>query len=402
MDTDKPALVKSRLGWILSGPILFHDPKQTRHCNLSSNQAVQNILEQFWHIEDVEIPSVRKESECERIFRETSNTNESGRYVVQLPMVNSGLRLGNSLDTAISRFYALERKLNRDPELHRRYHDFMTEYQSLGHMSELTESQIGDQIEQMIFYMPHHGVLKEDSITTKLRVVFDASAKSGNGVSLNNVLLAGPCIQEDIFSILLRFRKHNFVMIADIEKMYRMIEVCESQKDLQRIVWRFNSSEPISHYRLNTLTYGTSPASFIATRCLHECAFEKRESFPESAEVVLSDFYVDDLITGANTVHESITLKHEISSMLSAHGFNLRKWASNDMSILESDREENQGSEHFIAKDASHKTLGVQWQSDSDTLHYKINLKVNKNINKRTILSTIAQIFDPMGLIGPV
>ncbi|XP_045461801.1 uncharacterized protein LOC123671941 [Harmonia axyridis] len=132
LGTGKPTLVKSRLGWILSGPILFHDPKQTRHCNLSSNQDGQDILEQFWHIEDVEIPSVRKESECERIFRETLNTDESGRYVVQLPMVNSGLRLGNSLDTAISRYYALERKLNSDPELHRRYHDFMTRVPIVG------------------------------------------------------------------------------------------------------------------------------------------------------------------------------------------------------------------------------------------------------------------------------
>ena len=71
------------------------------------------------------------------------------------------------------------------------------------------------------FYLPHYAVFKESSNTTKLRVVFDASTKSTNGYSLNDNLLVGAIIQDDLFNLLLRFRTHTHVIIADIEKMYR-------------------------------------------------------------------------------------------------------------------------------------------------------------------------------------
>lgn len=75
------------------------------------------------------------------------------------------------------------------------------------------------------YYLPHHGVVKDLSTFTKLRVVFDGSAPSTAGVSLNDTLYTGPKLQEDLFDILLRFRSHQYVLTGDVEKMYRQFLV---------------------------------------------------------------------------------------------------------------------------------------------------------------------------------
>ncbi|XP_026819029.1 uncharacterized protein LOC113557665 [Rhopalosiphum maidis] len=146
----------------------------------------------------------------------------------------------------------------------------MTEYLEIGHMEE-----IKDNVTTMpIFYLPHHAVIKSSSLTTKVRVVFDASAKGSNSIALNDVFMRGPGIQEDLFSILSRFRKHQIVITIDIEKMFKRVEVAKEYRGLQRIVWRKHSREVLRKYQLNTVTYGTTPASFMTTKCLDELARE--------------------------------------------------------------------------------------------------------------------------------
>lgn len=108
---------------------------------------------------------------------------------------------------------------------------------------------------QTFFYLPHLGVT---NLTTKLRVGFDDTCKSGNGILLNNVLMVCPTIQQDEFDILIRFHKYNYILTAGIAKMYRQVIIIEAQRDFQRIVLRFDRNKPITHYRFNTVTYGTS------------------------------------------------------------------------------------------------------------------------------------------------
>lgn len=91
---------------------------------------------------------------------------------------------------------------------------------------------------QVPVYIPHHGVLREASSTTKLRVVFNGSFKSGNGTSLNDHLMIGPKLQQDIAAVITRWRQHRFVYTADIAKMFRQISVHRNDVDFQRILWR--------------------------------------------------------------------------------------------------------------------------------------------------------------------
>ena len=131
----------------------------------------------------------------------------------------------------MKRFELLERRLTRSPVVSEAYHAFMNEYESLSHMYRINDPQ--DQLPH--FYLPHHAIFKESSTTTKTRVVFDGSAHTTAGRSLNDCLMVGPTVQRDLFDIVLCFRKHRYVLTGDVEKMYRQILVHVKDHALQRI-----------------------------------------------------------------------------------------------------------------------------------------------------------------------
>lgn len=104
---------------------------------------------------------------------------------------------------------------------------FMSEYFQLNHMKLASSTVIGPK-----YYLPHHPVFKANSTTTKLRVMFDGSARTKTGISLNDVLLRGPKVQPDIFHILLSFCIHQVAITADVEKMYRQVVITPEDRDL--------------------------------------------------------------------------------------------------------------------------------------------------------------------------
>ena len=132
-------------------------------------------------------------------------------------------------------------------------------------------------------------MFKETSSTTRTRVVFDGSAKSSNGLSLNDLLQVGPTVQPDLYSTVLRFRTYQVCFTADIAKMYRQIIIHPQDRNLQRILWRHSSEQPIQEYQLTTVTYGTSAAPFLATRCLKKLADDNQRKYPKAAQVLSND-----------------------------------------------------------------------------------------------------------------
>lgn len=136
----------------------------------------------------------------------------------------------------------------------------------------------------------------------------------------------GPVIQANFFSIIIRFRCFKYVLCAEITKMYRQILLPEGQTSLQTILWREDPNDSIEAFELVTVTYGTKPALFLAVKCLQQLAEIEKNNFPVAAEVVCRDFYMDDLLTGANAVQELIQLKNDITELLLKGGFELHKW----------------------------------------------------------------------------
>ncbi|GIY18547.1 reverse transcriptase, partial [Caerostris extrusa] len=232
--------------------------------------------------------------------------------------------LGSSRDIAIHRLHQIERRFAKNPCLFSEYHKFMEDYLKLVHMELIPENEI-DVPANSSFYLPHHPVPNKSG--DKFRVVFDGSAKSSTGVSLNDKLMVGPQLQADLTTILIRFRMHKIAMTADIEKMYRQIRLKDS--NFQRIVWRDSPFKPIQDFRLTRIAYGTASAPYLAVKCLQQLAIQEEQNFPLASKAALKDFYVDDLMSGANSTTEALDLQAQLIQMLSSAGLVLRKWASN-------------------------------------------------------------------------
>ncbi|XP_029054961.2 uncharacterized protein LOC114882244 [Osmia bicornis bicornis] len=390
---------KTQLGWVLGGAFTWpnHNRSATSVCHLVTYNDLRLQVEKFWALEEVDVQRKNFNDECESYFRQTTYQDVDGRYIVSIPFKNNVRDLGDSRQQAVRRLYSIERKLTRQPDLRQQYVDFMKEYEMLGHMSRISECPDN---KEPTYYLPHHAVSKATSTTTKVRVVFDGSAKSSSGLSLNDTQLVGPTIQSDLVSILIRFRQHKYVLSADIAKMYRQVLINPKDRRFQRILWRSDPRSPIKEFELNTVTYGTASAPFLATRVLQEIGLKCAQTFPEISRIIISDFYVDDLLTGAQSALEIQKLKTEITRVLSQAGMHLRKWASNCPNIhMASD---GVGNSKEITADKDPKTLGLLWAPTTDELGFTIMPTTSRRVTKRSILSDIAQIFDPLGLIGPV
>ncbi|XP_026466074.1 uncharacterized protein LOC113369720 [Ctenocephalides felis] len=392
-----PILRNSLFGWVLSGA--YKEQTNSNYVGFVSNVQLHEAITKFWNLEEVLEPTIHgSEKVCEEYFSKTVNRTKSGRYIVSLPFKQDKKNeLGDSLQIATSRLLNLEKRFKRNEDLKIAYSEFMNEYLKLGHAVPVPIAELNNPH----YYLPHHPVIKQWG-STKLRVVFDAAAKSSTGVSLNDTLHTGPKLQQELLSILIRFRCWKHVFISDIVKMYRQIKMEKSDQDFQRIVWRKSPQEDIQHYKLTTVTYGTSSAPYLAIRCLNQLAED--ENLPIAAETVKKDCYVDDVISGANTKLEVLDKAKQLTELLSRGGFTLHKWASNCKELLEMlSQQKGECNETFFSDGLGVvKALGLIWKPDEDVFKITTPEQLSSVYTKRNILSSIAQIFDPLGLIAPI
>ena len=207
----EPMAQKTVFGWVLSGPVqdLENPILQAHHSDVEIN----SVLRKFWELEEMPFKKflTPEEKICEEHFVKNHTRDQDGRFVVSLPFNSQVKNIGSSRDQAVSRLNQLERRFRKYPERKKQYVQFMKEYEQLNHMEKISPEEI---TKCPNYYLPHHFVVKEDSSSTKLRVVFDGSAKTNTGVSLNNALMVGPTIQDDLFTLLLRFRCHLIALKA--------------------------------------------------------------------------------------------------------------------------------------------------------------------------------------------
>ncbi|XP_037825830.1 uncharacterized protein LOC119613837 [Lucilia sericata] len=342
-------LRNTKLGWVAYGLMIANGSKPESSVVTTIQTSCDELLQKFWELD--EIPKMNNltvaEKQCEQHFEENFKRLTDGKFEVKLPFKDEQNKLDNS--TIIAK---------RRPE----------------------------------------------STTTKLRVVFDASCKTTTNVSLNDILHTGPRLQEDLFKILLRFRKHRYVFSADIEKVYRQIWISEADRKYQLIFWRWNPEETIKTYALKTVTYGTASAPYLAVKCLQKITDCKEDNFSIESDVIRNDFYMDDLMTGGDCIESLKRVRENIDNILMEYGMPLRKWCTNEKVLL-------QGIDpSYIENDLniesnnlnSVKTLGIVWNPKTDRFSLKCKLEFHNKISKRTILSEVAKLFDPLGLIGSV
>ena len=264
-------LQKKKLGWVVSATIYprITQPKQVVCCATFLRQnsiQPQMSLQNFGKLNKFPVLNIclRKKGTVKIIL----NFTRSEAIPISLLFNERKGDIGDSYEMALRRFHALENKFKKNSALKEKYSEFIQEYLRLGHMSAARDSNR----RHHGFFLPHHAFIKEDNLTTKIRVVFDGSSKSSSGISLKDALMVGPTIYT-------RFRSFHFALSADIEKMYRQIEVTPEDSLYQRILWRENACEPIKIYNLKTVTYGKGSAPFLSTRVLSQLAKDESSSW---------------------------------------------------------------------------------------------------------------------------
>ena len=404
-----PIAQRTNLGWILSGPVTTIEasspqpPAQGFRCSIDHD--LHDLIERFWIQEETPKSSTPAlspdEAECEAHFASTHSRDSTGRYIVRLPFKTTPDNLGDSLTPASRMLSRLTKQFSKDALYYQRYSEFLDEYENLGHMRRVLAYEPEP---KPVFYLPHHGVVRESSSTTKLRVVFNASCHTDNGSSLNEHLHIGEKLQTDLADVVLWWRQFKFVFSSDIEKMFRQIRVHQDDWDFQRILWTPDLSRSQLIFQLVTVTYGLAPAPYLALRVLKQLTLDEGHRFPLAVDILRHGTYVDDAFGGADTPEEARQVLEQLDGLCTAGGFKLQKWTSNDDSILNhlsKDRKATSSSRE-LNDQPLFNALGISWQPLSDDFVFTMSQEDDYSPTKRKVLSKIAQLFDPLGWLSPV
>jgi hypothetical protein len=383
-DLSEPVGLHTVFGCVLFGKVSSPSQQSSQQSlHVVSNDNLQESLSKFWIQEGVPTSSqenlTQAEAACEDHFIRTHSRDSSGHRIGDIST------LGNSKEKAQRCLRRLLTQLSRNKNLHQRYSDFMSEYESFGHMVPVPS----DAPEPPhAYYLPHHGVIREDSKTTKLRVVFNGSSKSSTGVSLNDISHTGQKLQSDVFDVLLWLRHHICVFTTDISKMFRQIVVHPDDRPLQRIMWHNHQGQE-QVFELTTVTYGTRSAPFLSGRVLQQLATDEGEKFPQAAEFPKKSTYVDNIGGGADSLEQLNAIAEELTAMCKTACLPLAKWKSNHPDFIMTSSEPSSEQSHSF-EDLITKILGISWQCKPDTFTFKGNLNTHNTCTKRAMLSEIA------------
>ena len=440
-----PTAVNSKLGWLLSGPIDGTVGLAATHTNLiissqteclgesSNDDGLTGTLKKFWETDAIGIHELQDESEVKPFM--TDVNFDGKRYVVGLPWTEN--RPKSHYDLCFHRLKALQRRLKDEPQL-------LTEYDNI--IKEQLENEIIERVDQPegtvceetnVHYMPHHGVVRKDKDTTKLRVVYDGSAKpKPDDLSINDCLDQGPNYIPKLFDVLVKFRSYPVGLTADIEKAFLMVGITDSDRDMLRFLW-FNEPEnlnsQISCFRFTRLAFGLRPSPAILGSIITRHLSLYKNVHPELIKLIEDSLYVDDLISGAENATKAFDVYQGSKSILAEGSFHLRKWHSNSFELMDRIRgaestenavikaENEARCKSIIEEDQTYtkatvgtdsnekedvvKVLGVKWDCKSDELCFDLSSVIDyaKTLpaTRRSLLKITAKIFDPLGFLSP-
>jgi hypothetical protein len=411
--TNAPYGILTPFGWCCVGML---PTKESRDNEEPVNQVfaigapiedLHNQVCKFWETDSLgTVPAIKPlmsdaDSLAVDVVKATT-IHDGVRYIVGLPWMTPNIKLPNNFPAAAKRFAMLERRFSKDPAFADRYKSVIEEYINLGHASKLSAGKLAGE-EGRIWYLPHHGVVNPQK-PTKVRVVFDASARFNN-VSLNSCLLKGPNLLNDLSAVLTRFRQRAIPISSDIQKMFHQVGVREQDQSALRFLWRPPGDQgPIQTYQMRVQIFGAISSPFVCAHILQRTAEDNRIEFSDVADKVASNFYVDNLLDSFDTEEEAINFAQRIRSLLKRGGFHLNQWLSSSRAVLATLPSEDRSQPMLnldLDKLPAERTLGVLWDSDSDSFKFKIKIDSEAN-TKRKILRVVASIFDPLGLLTPV
>lgn len=340
-----------------------------------------------------------------RIAKDGISLNDKGHCEMPLPFKSEQVKLPNNKAMAATRLRKLRVKLQKDSAYRGDYTAFMQDVIAKGHAEKVPIDELCRN-DGTVWYLPHFGVYHPKK-PNKIRVVFDCSAEFKEEI-LNQQLLQGPDLTNNMVGVLCRFRKERVAFMCDIEGMFHQVRVNPEHRNYLRFLWYDEGDleqEP-QEYRMCCHLFGATSSPGCANFALKYVADLYREHCGSKAsEFLKNDFYVDDGIKSVPTVEEAIQLIHDTRELCQKGGFHLHKFVANDRKVLYAIPMEQRAKEYQKINFAEQelpieRTLGVEWCVETDNFQFRISLK-DAPLTRRGILSTVSSIFDPLGLLAP-
>ncbi|XP_045187494.1 uncharacterized protein LOC123545213 [Mercenaria mercenaria] len=357
-------------------------------------------LEEFWKIESLGI-SEEQDGISDKItltkFKETVRY-DNRMYHVTLPWKETAPELPDTRDLALARLRSNVARMRNKPDILDKNNNVIKEQLSKGMSEPVETNSTGD----LVHYIPNHAVITTQKSTTKLRVVYDASAKTkAENRTLNDSLYRGPVMLHDLCGLLMRFRLNRIALVSDIEKAFLQIGLQPSQRDVTRFLWIKNIKQPvvftenIQEYRFCRVPVGVISSPFLLGATI-ESHLERYDN--STAEKIKDNIYVDNVIMGTNTWPEAFELYTDSKKMFNDASMNLREWASNSKELMEMILSKVKTDDQVI------KVLGHTWITSNDTLALCVTdiTCETRRLTKRIMLKQISSVFDPLGLLCPV
>ena len=429
-----PMAIHTKVGWILSGPIDRQEVSvnltltATHALRIDTHPVERNLddqLRRFWELESLGIAK-DEPSVYDKFVQQISFDGE--RYQVSLPWRENTPPLPDTFELCRRRLDSLLRRLKQNPPLLAEYNSVIRDQLRQGIIEVVDDP--SSEVSERVHYLPHHGVVRQDKTTSKLRIVYDASAKT-SGPSLNDCLYTGPSFGQSIFDILLRFRFHRVALAGDIEKAFLMVSVRKKDRDSLRFLWTHDvnrDSPEVVVMRFTRVVFGVNSSPFLLNATIDHHMRRYQAIDPLFVDKFLSSIYVDDVSLGSNDVESTYELYLKSKSRLAEAGFKLRKFITNSdelrsrvdaneeiikeqtmaVNMEEEDQSYAKGSlgVKSAKTDGRHKILGVQWDFVLDTLTFNIgdvsHYMENSEPTKRNVVSMTARFFDPLGVVSPV
>jgi transposase InsO family protein len=405
---NEPFASRHWLGWALNGPI---SPKTRKEVSVhrtkihfKENEINENFKKMFLQDydttgEDAVCNSVEDDMFLE-IVTANSKKDDDNHYVIDLPL-KANAKFPNNRNQALERFKGIEKKFTRNNNYFAEYSAFMNTMMNLNFAEEIPPHERPG-VEGKTWYLVHHGVYHKQK--NKLRVVFDCSLQYG-GTSLNDNLLQGPDMTNSLIGVLLRFRQDKVALTADIEKMFYQVRVPPEHSDFMRFFW-YGAVGELSEFRLKVHVFGARSSPSVANFALRLAARDGKSQSEKSKDIVDRNFYVDDLLVSYPDEKEAVASLLDLRSLLAQGSFNLTSFAGTSkkvLSALPEDSLSNALTADSLASQALPESmaLGVTWNTENDSLGYRV-VAVKFPATRRGVLRTIASIYDPLGLAGPV
>ncbi|XP_026005436.1 uncharacterized protein LOC113010547 [Astatotilapia calliptera] len=329
--------------------------------------------------------------------------DDANSWVAPLPFRMPRPRLPNNRGQALTRFTSLCKTLERKPEMRRHFLAFMQNIFDRDHAEPAPALNDGDEC----WYLPSFGVYHPRK-PGQIRVVFDSSAPY-LGISLNDVLLTGPDLNNTLLGVLMRFRHEQVAITADIEQMFHSFVVREDHRNFLRFLWFKDNdiTKEVVEYRMRVHVFGNRPSPAVATYGLRRAALHGEGEFGEGAkEFIHRNFYVDDALKSLPSATAAISLLKAAQGMLAISNLRLHKIASNCLTVMQAFPSTDHAKDLKnldLDKDSPplQRSLGLSWDLVNDTFTFRV-AKSEKPFTRRGVLATINSLFDPLGLVAPV